>query len=67
MSKSRDIVEKRVEMSTLSPAVAISSIPSHLAAVDTIVIISALLFLPVAALGQLAEHLGPIPFGADLK
>ena len=29
----------------------------------TIAIISALLFLPVAALGPLAEHLGPIPFG----
>ena len=28
----------------------------------TIVIIGALLFLPVAALGPLAEHLGPIPF-----
>jgi K+-transporting ATPase ATPase A chain len=29
----------------------------------TIVIIGALLFLPVAALGPVAEHLGPIPFG----
>ena len=29
----------------------------------TIVIIGALLFLPVAALGPLAEHLGPFPFG----
>ena len=29
----------------------------------TIVIIGALLFLPVAALGPLAEQLGPIPFG----
>jgi K+-transporting ATPase ATPase A chain len=29
----------------------------------TIVIIGALLFLPVAALGPMAEHLGPIPFG----
>ncbi|MGO9139443.1 MAG: potassium-transporting ATPase subunit KdpA [Syntrophales bacterium] len=29
----------------------------------TIVIIGALLFLPVATLGPLAEHLGPIPFG----
>src|SRR5580704_6544720 len=29
----------------------------------TIVIIGALLFLPVAALGPLAEHVGPIPFG----
>lgn len=29
----------------------------------TILIISALLFLPVATLGPLAEHLGPIPFG----
>jgi potassium-transporting ATPase potassium-binding subunit len=29
----------------------------------TIVIVGALLFLPVAALGPLAEHLGPIPFG----
>jgi K+-transporting ATPase ATPase A chain len=29
----------------------------------TIVIIGALLFLPVAALGPVAEHLGPFPFG----
>ena len=29
----------------------------------SIVIIGALLFLPVAALGPIAEHLGPIPFG----
>jgi potassium-transporting ATPase potassium-binding subunit len=29
----------------------------------TIVIVAALLFLPVGALGPLAEHLGPIPFG----
>jgi len=29
----------------------------------TVIIIGALLFLPVAALGPLAEHLGPIPFG----
>lgn len=29
----------------------------------TIVIIGALLFLPVAALGPVADHLGPIPFG----
>jgi len=29
----------------------------------TILILGALLFLPVAALGPLAEHLGPIPFG----
>jgi potassium-transporting ATPase potassium-binding subunit len=29
----------------------------------TIVIIGALLFLPAAALGPLAEHFGPIPFG----
>jgi len=29
----------------------------------TIVVVGALLFLPVAALGPLAEHLGPIPFG----
>ena len=29
----------------------------------TIVILGALLFLPVAALGPIAEHLGPIPFG----
>jgi K+-transporting ATPase ATPase A chain len=28
-----------------------------------IIIIAGLLFLPVAALGPLAEHLGPIPFG----
>jgi len=29
----------------------------------TILIIGALLFLPVAALGPIADHLGPIPFG----
>lgn len=29
----------------------------------TIMIVGALLFLPVAALGPLAEHLGPMPFG----
>ncbi len=29
----------------------------------TVLIIGALLFLPVAALGPLAEHFGPIPFG----
>jgi potassium-transporting ATPase potassium-binding subunit len=29
----------------------------------TILIVGALLFLPVAALGPVAEHLGPIPFG----
>ena len=29
----------------------------------TIVIIGALLFLPAAVLGPVAEHLGPIPFG----
>jgi K+-transporting ATPase ATPase A chain len=29
----------------------------------TVVIIGALLFLPVAALGPVAEHLGPLPFG----
>jgi K+-transporting ATPase ATPase A chain len=29
----------------------------------TIIVIGALLFLPVAALGPLAEHFGPIPFG----
>jgi K+-transporting ATPase ATPase A chain len=29
----------------------------------TIVVIGALLFLPIAALGPIAEHLGPIPFG----
>jgi K+-transporting ATPase ATPase A chain len=29
----------------------------------TIVIIQALLFLPVAVLGPIAEHFGPIPFG----
>lgn len=30
---------------------------------STILIIGALLFFPVAALGPIAEHLGPIPFG----
>lgn len=29
----------------------------------TVIIIGALLFLPVAALGPIAEHFGPIPFG----
>jgi potassium-transporting ATPase potassium-binding subunit len=29
----------------------------------TILLVGALLFLPVAALGPIAEHLGPIPFG----
>jgi len=29
----------------------------------TIIIIGALLFLPIAVLGPIAEHLGPIPFG----
>ncbi len=29
----------------------------------TIIIVGALLFLPIAALGPLAEHLGPMPFG----
>ncbi len=29
----------------------------------TIMIVGALLFLPIAALGPIAEHLGPIPFG----
>jgi len=30
---------------------------------STILIVGALLFLPVAALGPVAEHLGPMPFG----
>ena len=29
----------------------------------TIVILGALMFLPVAALGPLADHWGPMPFG----
>ena len=29
----------------------------------TIVLVGALLFLPAAVLGPLAEHLGPMPFG----
>ena len=29
----------------------------------TILLIGALLFLPAAALGPIAEHLGPLPFG----
>ena len=29
----------------------------------TVVILGALMFLPVAALGPLAEHWGPLPFG----
>src|SRR5208282_5309212 len=31
----------------------------------TIAVVGALLFLPVAALGPLAQHLGPIPFGGE--
>ena len=31
--------------------------------IGTILIVGALLFLPIAALGPIAEHLGPIPFG----
>ena len=30
---------------------------------SAIIIIGALLFLPIAALGPFAEHFGPIPFG----
>jgi K+-transporting ATPase ATPase A chain len=30
----------------------------------TIVLVGALMFLPVAALGPIAEHLGPLPFGS---
>jgi hypothetical protein len=63
--KASTFVERRVEMPTLSPAVAISSIPSH-SDICCFVIVGALLFLAVAALGSLAEHLGPIPFG-DFK
>jgi K+-transporting ATPase ATPase A chain len=29
----------------------------------TILLIGALLFLPAAAIGPVADHLGPIPFG----
>ena len=29
----------------------------------TVVLIGALLFLPAAVLGPVAEHLGPLPFG----
>ncbi len=32
--------------------------------VGTILLVGALLFLPVAALGPIAEHLGPLPFGS---
>src|SRR5271157_4121821 len=39
------------------------SVTFGLLLLGTILIIGALLFLPVAALGPLAEHLGPIPFG----
>ena len=35
----------------------------HIDLLGTIILIGALLFLPVAALGPIAEHLGPIPFG----
>jgi K+-transporting ATPase ATPase A chain len=31
--------------------------------IGTIILIGALLFLPAAALGPIAEHLGPLPFG----
>ena len=31
--------------------------------VGTILLVGALLFLPAAALGPVAEHLGPLPFG----
>jgi K+-transporting ATPase ATPase A chain len=30
----------------------------------TILLVGALLFLPAAVLGPVAEHLGPIPFGS---
>ena len=33
------------------------------AAFGTVLLLGALMFLPVAALGPFAEHLGPIPFG----
>jgi K+-transporting ATPase ATPase A chain len=39
------------------------SVTFGLLLVGTILIIGALLFFPVAALGPAAEHLGPIPFG----
>ena len=29
----------------------------------TILLVGAMLFLPVAALGPIAEHFGPLPFG----
>jgi potassium-transporting ATPase potassium-binding subunit len=29
----------------------------------TILLVGALMFLPVAALGPMAEHFGPLPFG----
>jgi potassium-transporting ATPase potassium-binding subunit len=35
--------------------------------IGTVAIIGALLFLPVAALGPMAEHLGPIPFGGSAR
>jgi K+-transporting ATPase ATPase A chain len=31
--------------------------------IGTVLIVGALLFLPVAVLGPVAEHLGPFPFG----
>ena len=36
---------------------------SHIRSIAFLLLCGALLFLPVAALGPLAEHLGPIPFG----
>ena len=29
----------------------------------TIILVGALMFLPAAALGPIAEHFGPLPFG----
>jgi K+-transporting ATPase ATPase A chain len=39
------------------------SITFGILVLGTIIIIGALLFLPIAALGPLAEQLGPMPFG----
>lgn len=48
-----------VGMGTLS----VDTLTFAMLLLGTIVIVGALLFLPVAVLGPIAEHLGPIPFG----
>ena len=43
----------------VGPVAALESIKM----LGTILIVGALLFLPIAVLGPIAEHVGPIPFG----